>query len=62
MQTTKLFIVLNEDILETMKIKNTNKVAKFKTAKEANMEASKVLELWSVIDVHFNHPFINHQA
>ena len=59
MKTTRLFVVLNEETLNTMKGKG-GKTAKFKTRKEANEAASEKLALWSTVSVFFNHEFINH--
>jgi len=59
MKTTKLFVVLNEETLNTMKGKH-GKTAKFETEQEANAVASKKLNMWSVIKVHFNHEWLNH--
>jgi hypothetical protein len=56
---TDLFIVLNEETLNTLKGKG-NKTAKFATAMEADDFASTKLNLWCVVKVCFNHPFINH--
>lgn len=59
MKTTKLFVVLNEETLNTMKGKG-GKTAKFKCEKEANMVASEKLFMWSVVKVHFDHAWLNH--
>ena len=61
MRETNLFIVLNEDTLNTLKGKG-NKTAKFKTEWEADAFASKKLEVWKVVKVHFTHRFINHEV
>ena len=59
MKTTKLFIVLNEETLNTMKGKG-GKTAKFKTEKEADEAASEKLMMWTTVSVHFNHKWLNH--
>ena len=59
MKTTKLFVVLNEETLNTMKGFG-GKTAKFATEEEANMEAAGKLALWTVVEVHFNHKWIQH--
>jgi hypothetical protein len=59
MITTNLFIVINEETLETMKDKN-GETAKFNTSTDANKNAAERLEIWNVVPVHFNHRFINH--
>ena len=61
MKTTKIFIVLNEETLNTMKGKG-GKTAKFKTKEEANMSAGGRLNIWVVVEVNFNHPFIQHNV
>ena len=61
MKETNLFIVLNEDTLNTLKGKG-NKTAKFETEEEANMFAGGKLEAWTVVKVHFKHRFINHEV
>jgi len=60
MKTTNLYIVLNEETLNTLKAKG-GKTAKFKTEKEANEYASKKLELWVCVKIAFNHKFIHHE-
>ena len=59
MKTTNLFIVLNEETLNTMKGKG-GKTAKFATEEDANMEAGGRLNMWVVVKVHFNHKFLQH--
>tara|TARA_R110000851_G_scaffold6027_2_gene24541 strand:- start:2032 stop:2217 length:186 start_codon:yes stop_codon:yes gene_type:complete len=59
MKTTNLFIVLNEETLNTMKGKG-GKTAKFATEEDANMEAGGRLNIWVVVKVHFNHKFLQH--
>ena len=59
MKTTKLFVVLNEETLNTMKGKG-GKTAKFETEQEANNAAAKKLNMWCVVKVHFNHEWLNH--
>ena len=61
MKTTKLFIILNEETLNTMKGKG-GKTAKFETKEEANIEAAGRLNMWVVVKVHFEHKFINHKV
>lgn len=58
---TNLFIVLNEETLNTMKGKG-GKTAKFKTEDEANKKAASKLNIWSVVPVNFNHRFIHHEV
>tara|TARA_R100000808_G_C2108547_1_gene123343 strand:- start:215 stop:412 length:198 start_codon:yes stop_codon:yes gene_type:complete len=60
LRTTELFIVIDEERLLTAKGKG-NKTAKFKTEHEANEWASGVLGLWSVVKIHFKHPWIEHK-
>ena len=59
MITTKLFIVLNEETLNTMKGFG-GKTAKFETEEEADMVASESLNMWTVVKVHFNHRWLHH--
>jgi len=59
MKHTKLFIVLNEETLNTMKGKN-GKTAKFNTENEADKIAAGKLNMWSVVEVNFVHKFLNH--
>jgi hypothetical protein len=59
MRTTKLFVVLNEETLNTMKGFG-GKTAKFATEEEADRVASESLGMWVVVKVHFNHRFIHH--
>lgn len=61
MRETNLFIVLDEETLNTLKGKG-NKTAKFQTEEEANMFAGGRLEVWTVVKVHFQHRFINHKV
>lgn len=61
METTKLFIVLNEENLNTMKGKG-GKTAKFATEAEANMVAAGKLNIWCVVKIHFNHKWLNHKV
>jgi len=58
---TKLFVVLNEETLNTMKGKG-GKTAKFNTEEEANTEAGGKLNMWVVVKVHFNHKWIQHKV
>ena len=58
MENTKLWIVVNEETLNTMKGKH-GKTAKFKTEKEANEKASTKLELWVCVEINFTHKRIN---
>lgn len=60
MKETKLYIVLDEETLNTMKGKG-NKTAKFKTFEEANNMASEKLEIWTVVEVWFEHSWIFHR-
>jgi len=57
MKNTNLFIVLNEETLNTMKGKG-GKTAKFHTKEEANMVAAGKLHMWVVVSVNFNHEFL----
>jgi len=59
LKKTNLFIVLNDDTLNTMKGKN-NKTAKFTSFDGANLAASRKLSLWTVVQVAFTHKFIQH--
>jgi hypothetical protein len=59
MRTTNLFIIIDESNLEVKKSKK-GEVKKFKSEKEADVFASKCLEIWTVLHVNFNHPFIEH--
>lgn len=61
MKTTKLFVVLNEETLNTMKGK-FGKTAKFETEQEANNVASAKLNMWRVVRVHFNHEWLHHSV
>tara|TARA_R100001443_G_scaffold101091_1_gene108862 strand:- start:5672 stop:5860 length:189 start_codon:yes stop_codon:yes gene_type:complete len=60
-KNTNLWIVLNEETLNTMKGKG-GKTAKFKTEKEANEKASQKLNMWSCVNVNFNHKWLNHKV
>lgn len=57
--TTQLYIVINEETLDTLKGKD-GKTAKFTTGKDADSFASERLEIWSVSKIHFKHKWINH--
>lgn len=59
MKTTKLFVVLNEETLNTMKGKG-GKTAKFETEQEANECASHKLNMWRTVEVNFVHKFLHH--
>jgi len=59
MKTTKLFVVLNQETLNTMKGKG-GKTARFETEQEANRVASEKLNMWCVVKVHFNHEWLQH--
>lgn len=59
MKTTNLFIVLNEETLNTMKGKG-GKTAKFATKQEANDTAAGKLNMWTVVPVKFEHRFLQH--
>ena len=59
MKATKLFIVLNEETLNTMKGKG-GKTAKFATEEIANHVAAGKLNMWTVVKVHFNHRWLQH--
>jgi len=60
MQKTNLWIVLNEETLNTMKGKN-GKTAKFKSEKDANEKASQKLNMWVCVNVNFTHKWLNHK-
>ena len=60
MESTKLFIVINEETLETMKSKE-GKTLKFKTEEDANKYASSRLEIWVVVSINFKHKFLKHE-
>lgn len=57
--TTHLYIVINEETLDTLKGKD-GVTAKFTTRKEADSFASQSLELWSIKEIFFKHKWINH--
>lgn len=57
---TDLWIVLNEETLNTMKGRG-GKTAKFKTEKEADEKASSKLNMWVCVNVNFTHKFLNHK-
>ena len=59
MKTTKLFVVLNEETLNTMKGFG-GKTAKFATEEQADRVASESLYFWTVVEVHFIHKWIQH--
>ena len=59
MKTTDLFIVINDETLNTMKGAD-GKTAKFKTEKEADDVAATKLESWSIARIAFTHRFIGH--
>ena len=61
LRTTNLWIVLNEETLNTMKAKG-GKTAKFKTEEEANMAAGGKLNMWIAVNIHFNHKFLQHSV
>jgi len=57
--TTQLYIVINEETLETLKGED-GVTAKFTTRKDADDFASERLELWSFKEIFFKHKWINH--
>tara|TARA_R110000751_G_scaffold213701_1_gene317244 strand:+ start:1158 stop:1343 length:186 start_codon:yes stop_codon:yes gene_type:complete len=59
MRKTNLWIVLNEETLNTMKGKG-GKTAKFETQAEANDAASEKLNIWISVNINFKHKFLNH--
>ena len=61
MRTTNIWIVLDEETLETMKNEDGT-VAKFHFKAWANKAASEKLNIWTCINVHFQHKFISHSA
>ena len=56
---TELYIVINEETLNTLKGKG-GKTAKFTTREQADSFASERLEMWSVSKIHFKHKWITH--
>ena len=58
---TNVFVVLNEETLEMLKC-DSGRTLKFDTKEDANKYASRKLELWSVFQVAFKHPWIQHEA
>ena len=56
---TNLWVILNEETLNTMKGKG-GKTAKFTTRAEANEKASKKLNIWIAVNVHFKHKSTKH--
>lgn len=56
--TTKVFIILDEHKLDT--VKDNEQTLCFETKADANNYASQTLELWNIIKVKFDHAFINH--
>ena len=60
MKNTKLFVVLNEETLNTMKGKS-GWTAKFETKEEANMAAAEKLNMWVVVKVAFEHKYLQHR-
>lgn len=61
LETTNLWIVINEETLNTMKGKG-GKTAKFKTEEEANMAAGEKLNMWVTVKIHFIHKFLQHSV
>ena len=61
MKTTNLFIIINDETLNTVKGAG-GKTAKFKTEADADKAVSGKLESWSVFNMHFIHKFINHKV
>ena len=61
LKTTNLWIVINEETLNTMKGKG-GKTAKFKTEEEANIAAGEKLNMWVAVKIHFNHKFLQHSV
>ena len=57
--TTHLYIVINEENLNTLKGKD-GVTAKFTTRTEADSFASQSLELWSIKEIFFKHKWIHH--
>ncbi len=67
MRTTNLFLVLNE---ETMQVEMFNTSSReeepkmvprmFATEKEANDWASHTLNMWDVVNSHFEHEWLQH--
>jgi hypothetical protein len=58
---THLFIVIDEDRLDTMKDEHDNTI-KFKTHDEAEEFASNKLGIWTVVEIHFSHPWLQHHV
>ena len=61
MKHTKLFVVLNEETLNTMKGK-CGKTKKFKTEESANWAAARKLNMWRTVEVNFEHKFLHHSV
>ena len=59
MKITNLFIVIDEESLNTMKGKD-GKTAKFESREGANLAASRKLATWTIVHINFRHSFINH--
>ena len=59
MKTTDLFIIINDETLETVK-RLGGKTAKFETEADAYSVTSVTLESWSVVRIAFSHRFIGH--
>jgi len=59
MLQTNLFIVIDDETLNTMKGKS-GKTAKFLTKDIANYHAAKKLNSWTVVHINFVHNFLQH--
>jgi len=59
---TNLWIIVDEETLNTMKIPNGLETAKFATKEEANMAAAEILNVWVAVSIHFNHKFLQHKV
>lgn len=59
MRETNLFIVIDEETLETWKDREGN-VRKFETESGADFLASTELNSWTVVHIHLVHNFIHH--
>jgi hypothetical protein len=65
MRTTNLYIIINDETLQTVIRKNKegrNEIATFHSEGEADTFASSRLDSWSVCHINFNHRFIHHTA
>ena len=59
MKTTNLWIIIDEETLETVK-DATGIVAKFETEEQADKYASSRLNIWMAFHINFKHEYLNH--